>query len=369
MALSIGSADLRASKAEKLFQESHGRGVPRQLRYERPSSLDLVFTAFRTVEENRTLQWFVEIFDRTASTFEQKVLGVERISTVEPDNTKPGDLRTDKRLFSQANVNTGVPSSFKVEVAAKTNSPLNAEEIWRAALDMMWELTDYPLQGTWLDRSFQSPLGGTMIYLTHNSFGKDPSHLTTQRIIWGLNHLMLSMTISKRYCQTLASMKWEGVPIGAIHIVRWIDLDSTRDSKKNGTALMVPDHPETRLSHFFDRDVSIRGAVYGDKPIERFLVYFTGMKALGEAAEKGLDTPITLTTTRGIQDVWWKLVRDRDARTRELKAGHSRVAVFRTLAKMVHDEKFREIYIILDVVGEKAATGGFNQGRIGAALS
>lgn len=46
----------------------------------------MLIEAFRITAEKQTLQWFVQIFERTGSTFEQYVLGVKSINTVEPDN-------------------------------------------------------------------------------------------------------------------------------------------------------------------------------------------------------------------------------------------------------------------------------------------
>jgi hypothetical protein len=48
--------------------------------------LDLVFEAFRNIGEKQALQWFVEIFERTGTTFEENILGAKGIDTVEPDN-------------------------------------------------------------------------------------------------------------------------------------------------------------------------------------------------------------------------------------------------------------------------------------------
>lgn len=48
--------------------------------------MDLVIDAFRIIAEKQALQWFVQIFERTGPTFEQNVLGVKGIDTVEPDN-------------------------------------------------------------------------------------------------------------------------------------------------------------------------------------------------------------------------------------------------------------------------------------------
>ncbi|KAL8782194.1 MAG: hypothetical protein Q9213_005596 [Squamulea squamosa] len=261
---------------------------------------------------------------------------------------------------SQANtsdLNAGIPPAFKVEITSNTNLPINPEDIWRAGIDMMFRVTDFAITDTWLDIIFPSPTGNSAILLETGSTGKEPSRLTSQHVIWGLNHLMLSMLVSKKYCQTAAVLKWEGVRIGILQTATRQRLESASDSASDRT---------TELSHFFDKDVSIRGVVYGQTPIEKYLIYLTAIKAMGEAAQKGLDTPVPAMFTTGIQLVSWSLIHQ--AGSRGLKAGHSRITVYTTLAKMVGDNKFSEIYIVLDVLGEKFAIGRFGQGSSSAAI-
>ncbi|KAL8681895.1 MAG: hypothetical protein Q9224_006817, partial [Gallowayella concinna] len=72
--------------AESQFERAHNCGTPRPLPYRWPFALDLVIDAFRAIAEKHALQWFVQIFERTGPTFEQNVLGIKGIDTVEPDN-------------------------------------------------------------------------------------------------------------------------------------------------------------------------------------------------------------------------------------------------------------------------------------------
>ncbi|KAL8981470.1 MAG: hypothetical protein Q9205_003761, partial [Flavoplaca limonia] len=262
----------------------------------------------------------------------------------------------------RGNLNAGVPSAFKVDVASNTNVPVSPDEIWRAALDMMFYITDFPMPNRWHDNSFDSPIGQATIYLTHTSFGKDPSRLTTQHIIWGLNHLMLSMILSRKYCQTTATLRWEGVPIGALRVEPQKQSELARGVQTNRTQIRASDPQVKELSHFFDRDVSLRGVVYSTKPVEEYLIYLTAIRAMGDAAEAGLDTTVPQMLTMGIQRVSWKLKHATESRAGILRAGYSRVAIFRTLAKMIYDRKFFEIYVIIDLAGDDVAVGGFNQG-------
>ncbi|KAL9011492.1 MAG: hypothetical protein Q9173_003673 [Seirophora scorigena] len=277
----------------------------------------------------------------------------------------PQNPSSDTLILSQAessSLNAGVPSAFKVDVTSNPDTPIDPEEIWRTAIEMMFQVTDFAMTVTWLEELFPSPVGNSGIYLSHNSFGKDPSRLTSQHIIWGLNHLMLSMLLSKKYCETVATLKWEGVPIGALHVTPVPQLELDGRVETNQTASTALDHTKQGLSHFFDRDVSIRGVVYSTKHVEKHLIYLTAIRAMGDAAEKGLDTPVPKMLTMGIQRVSWKLKPAVESTTWQLKAGYSRIAIFRTLAKMVHDKRFTEIYVIMDLAGDDVAIGGFNQG-------
>ncbi|KAL8770503.1 MAG: hypothetical protein Q9209_003758 [Squamulea sp. 1 TL-2023] len=258
---------------------------------------------------------------------------------------------------NSSNLNAGVPPAFKVDITSNTDVPINPEEIWRASLNMMFRVTDFALTDTWLDKTFPSPIGSSAILLTSGSTGKEPSRLTSQHVIWGLNHLMLSMLLSKKYCQTAAVLKWEGVRIGILEIAARQRLELVSDSGSDRT---------TRLSHFFDKDISLRDIVYGQTPIERYLVYLTAIRAMGEAAQKGLDTPVPAMFTRGIQLVSWSLIHQ--AGSPGLKAGHSRITVYTALANMVRDNRFSEMYLVLDVRGEKFAIGRFGQGSSDAAI-
>lgn len=166
-------------------------------------------------------------------------------------------------------------------------------------------------------------------------------------------------------------LKWEGRSVGYIHVARQTpSLSLAQDSSRHETAtpMMTLDNQEDSggLSHFFDRDVKIQ-VVYGDKQIDKYLIYLTAIKAMGDAAGTGLDTPVQAVVTIGIQQVTWKLLREVGSQVPELKTGHSRMAVYRTVAKLIHDQRFMEIYVILDIVGDRTAIGGFNQGVSGAA--
>ncbi|KAL8696526.1 MAG: hypothetical protein Q9224_002747 [Gallowayella concinna] len=208
-------------------------------------------------------------------------------------------------------------------------------------------------------------MGNSEIRLWDNTFGKEKSYLTTQHVIWGLNHLMLSMFLSKQYCHTVAEISWAGEVIGAMTVTTAAPRTPqgpVLDTLPDKTALMTLNGTESDLSHFFDRDVRV-GITYGSKPIDKHLLYLTAIRAMGDAAERGLDTAVPSMITTGIQKVTWKLLRIRPVGSPipNFKAGHSRMAIYKVLQKLLRDQRYMEIYVILSVVGNKYAIGGFDQ--------
>ncbi|KAL8809552.1 MAG: hypothetical protein Q9223_003023 [Gallowayella weberi] len=259
----------------------------------------------------------------------------------------------------------GPPSSFKVIVEPDTTISIDPEEIWRAAITVMFRVTDFPLTDTWHEQSFPSPIGSTEIRLWDNTFGKERSYLTSQHVIWGLNRLMLSMFLSKQYCRTVAKISWAGEVIGTITVTPVAPgrpQRSAPDMQAERPAPMTPTSTESGFSHFFDRDVRV-GVTYGSKSINKQLIYLTAIKAMGDAAERGLDTPVPYMITPGIQKVTWKLLRIRPVGSPlpDFKAGHSRMAIYRVIELLLHNQMFMETYVILSVIGEKYAIGGFDQ--------
>lgn len=115
----------------------------------------------------------------------------------------------DQEHLSQANLSSlDVPPSFKVEMTPDITIPINSNDIYLGAIVMMYQVTDHPLMQPWFDKDWDSPGGTASISIQHNAFGKDPSRLYTQYIIWGLNHILLSMTLRDQFCQTTAVLKW-----------------------------------------------------------------------------------------------------------------------------------------------------------------
>ncbi|KAL8837689.1 MAG: hypothetical protein Q9170_002421 [Blastenia crenularia] len=251
-----------------------------------------------------------------------------------------------------------VPREFKVELHPDTNVPIPSDEIYRTAINMMYEVTSFPLPHPWLDRDWSFATSTSGIYLKHADFGgKTPSQLSTRYIIWGLNHLILSITLSKRYCQTIAILKWQGVVVGTIYIARREMLGLPWTVRNSATDILLP---QPRLPAPNDEDISIFLSWPRTPPIARELFYLTAVKAMGDAAEHGLDTPTPALVTTSIQRMQWQLVGD-PAFAVALRPRHSRVAVIKTLAKMQEDGKFQNVAVWVKVNGFNTAAGGLGQ--------
>ncbi|KAI4238285.1 MAG: hypothetical protein LQ349_001207 [Xanthoria aureola] len=272
--------------------------------------------------------------------------------------TTPLSPLTDRLPLSQADVtDLNVPAAFKVELFRDSRIPIDSNEIYRAATDMMVEVTGRPLMEPWLDRDWRSPIGDSGIYIQHSSYGKDPSRLYTQYLIWGLNHILLSMTLSDSYCQTTATLKYRGAPVGEIHIVKrppggqpW--------STQEPSALMTFNQQTPGSLAYVNFEIKI---AYGAKPVPKKIIYLTAIKAMGEACEKGLSAVLPGMFTRGIREVIWKLI-GMSQSGRMIEAGYSRMAVIKTLARMVSEEHFSETFVWAKVDGRAAGIGGFTQG-------
>ncbi|KAL8850098.1 MAG: hypothetical protein Q9221_004959 [Calogaya cf. arnoldii] len=259
---------------------------------------------------------------------------------------------------SQANVaDLNVPAAFKVEVLRDPQIPIDPEEIYRAATDMMVEVTDRPLMQPWLDRDWKSPLGESGIYIRPQYYGKEPSRLYTQYIIWGLNHMLLSITLSDSFCETTAVLLYRGSLVGEIHIARMPPVGSTWNVHEP-SALMAFNQGMSPSLAYTNFEVKV---TYSVKPLPKKLIYLTAIKAMGEACEKGLPAVVPGMFTTGLQEVTWKLIAmSQSART--IKAGYSRMAVIKTLTRMVLDEHFSEVFVWAKIDGQAAGIGGFMQG-------
>ena len=168
------------------------------------------------------------------------------------------------------------------------------------------------------------------------------------------------MTVSGKYCETMAVMKWEGAEIGYLRVV---------ENPPGSKAMMQGNQTATILQLAssdnappltVERDVKVTVA-FGTRPIDRNLIWLTAIRAMGDAAEKGLEVPVPSITTTGIRQTSWTLRRLDGFAVPVLRPGHSRIAIASTLAKMFKEQRFREVTVGVNVDGIRTAVGGFRQ--------
>ncbi|KAL8933625.1 MAG: hypothetical protein Q9216_006283 [Gyalolechia sp. 2 TL-2023] len=168
------------------------------------------------------------------------------------------------------------------------------------------------------------------------------------------------MTLSERYRQTTAVLKWEGAVIGTIQVARRLKpgIDSVPASRT--TLLQLAQDAQGPVGAEDDVEVTFHYAE--SPPFDRRIVFLTAMKAMGEAAERGLDQPVISMITHGLQRVSWKLAGGTAAFRGVFRPGHSRIAVVKIVAKMIEDRTFQKTIVWVKVNGENTAAGGFLQG-------
>ncbi|KAL8952122.1 MAG: hypothetical protein Q9222_001934 [Ikaeria aurantiellina] len=261
----------------------------------------------------------------------------------------------------QINV-TAPPRAFKAEIVPDPTKPIDVDELWHLALHAMWDITSEPMVQPLFDQLWHSNIGPAVIYIEHVPFGKDPSRLYAQYLVWGLNQMFLSMQLFNRWCATTATLKWDGVTVGTIRLlaappparISWntpknpSDIFQVFAGRENGTTESLD----------FDR-VFVRIA-YGSQKIAKNLIFLTCLKVMGEAAEKGLKTIVPFLSTQGLQQTSFKLL-DKTARG-TMEAGYAREAATKAVARMIHDNEFVETFVWVDVDGVEAAVGGYTQG-------
>ncbi|KAI4188967.1 MAG: hypothetical protein L6R41_001776 [Letrouitia leprolyta] len=260
---------------------------------------------------------------------------------------------------SQPNLNNlHIPAAFKVDLEPEPNIPIDGDDINRVAFEMMFTVSGQPITHVWLDQDWYYPYRSSGISIRHVGYGKDPSRLSTQYIIWGLNHVLLSMKLLNRYCQTTAILKWNGDVVGSILLLKATPVDGSNRRLQNQSILIPPSQDSSSLSlEFQSLNIVLK---YGAKQIEKKLLYLTAIKAMGEACERGLESHVPGMMTTGLQKVQWKLLNpSREVRT--IEVGYSRLAAAKSLARMSLDDTFSEVLVLVNVDGARAAVGGFTQ--------
>ena len=172
--------------------------------------------------------------------------------------------------------------------------------------------------------------------------------------------------ISKFY-QT-AILIWQGTTIGVIYVARWGSLALTPNSQTsdstNALQLARQQLHRSTSSSIDVEDIEISIRYRGNTPIDRQIIFLTGLKAISDASELGLERPIPGVFTQGLRQVHWKLGGGTQPFSGVMKPAYSRVAVVKTLAAMIEDKRFQEIDVWLKVDGLNTGIGGFGRGRL-----
>lgn len=272
-------------------------------------------------------------------------------------------IATDSQMGTQSLSSPGIPSDFKVEIQEDASIPIAPDDIYRAAINMMYLVSDHPLQQTWQGQAWQATSGNVVISLQPTRFGKDPSQVSTQQLIWTINHLTFSYTLHGRYCKTTAILRWKGVTIGSFTIAKSVAPTVLLSATQNLTDLDQFSFPpeDTSAQLDIERDIKVQ-VIYKPKLVDKNLLFLTGIRAIGDAAERGLDISIPNISTTTLRQTTWKLFRETKSTTPIFRPGHSRIAIAKTVAGMMRDRRYQEVYAIVRVDGKITALGGFSQG-------
>lgn len=77
---------IKTTQADAVFAKEHNCLPPVPLETKWPFGLDLLWTAYQHAQAGRILRFFVQIVEGLPPTFEQRLLGVSGIDTVDPKN-------------------------------------------------------------------------------------------------------------------------------------------------------------------------------------------------------------------------------------------------------------------------------------------
>ena len=75
-----------SSQADALYAEQHNCQPLKTLPYKWPLGLDLLWTAYHHAVEGRILRFFTALINTVPPTFEQRLLGISGVDTVDPKN-------------------------------------------------------------------------------------------------------------------------------------------------------------------------------------------------------------------------------------------------------------------------------------------
>ncbi|KAL8689517.1 MAG: hypothetical protein Q9218_004828 [Villophora microphyllina] len=286
---------------------------------------------------------------------------------ISPALTTPLNPASDVLSLSTHNTNTstGPPPEFKVRLTTDTHTPLDNRDIWINILHFTFEISGLGLQNVWNPGSWSLPSSTVAVSLQLPP-GAKTSQMTGQQLLWAVNYISVSTAVSRRFCAMTGVLMWEGrefgrILIGPLHAAiiggPVISLPTADDNVTVSKGVEIPETDSASNASDYLVTVQVR---YGEKVIDENDIFQTGIRALIDAAELGLQKSVPLLITNGLRGCTWKLVRDKRYSGDPLLADYSRRAVRDTVHKMAHDDRFRQIYVLVYVGNPLVAIGGFD---------
>ena len=167
------------------------------------------------------------------------------------------------------------------------------------------------------------------------------------------------------FCK-IAILRWQGTAVGVIYVATVASHASTPNSETSNSTdalqLAIQRIRGSAIPNLNDEEVEVSVRYRDSVVIEKQLIYLTGIKAMSDAAEVGLERPVAGIFTRGLRQVHWKLGGGSHPFTETFKPAYSRIAVIKTLAAMIEDRKFQGVDVWVKVDGRNVGLGGFGRG-------
>ncbi|KAL8775732.1 MAG: hypothetical protein Q9194_003699 [Teloschistes cf. exilis] len=265
------------------------------------------------------------------------------------------------------------PSEFKVRLTVDPHIPLNNRMIWMNLLDFTYEISSLGLLTVWNPGDWSFPQSGLAVSLQLPE-GQKASQMTGQQILWGVNYIAFSTAISRRFCAMTGVLTWDGKEFGRIVIRPSQGISSitalappTADNvtvSKTDTGIQqgrfAASNTSSSSTNASANYLITEKVRYGTKLIPPDDIFQTAIRAIIDAAELGLRKSIPAVFSNGVRGCSWKLLRDDVRRGDPLLADYSRQAAHRTVHKMQHDDKWRQIYVLVYVGDPLVAVGGFD---------
>lgn len=249
-----------------------------------------------------------------------------------------------------------MPAEFKAKLVVDLDTPLDDRDIWINAFSAMYKITEEDLSYIWGEVTFQLPPVDVKVFVKIPPNPKGSSQLSGQYLVWGLNYIATSLAVTKRSYALTTTLTWKGEEVGSIHIGESAPGETQSAvsiSATNVTGVLQLPSGSNPLPPRPDSELEIN-LVYGLRPLDRTVAFQTAIKAIGDAAEAGLDNSAVAIATSGVSRCRWYLLGGHGP---TLRFRYSREAVKQTMARMVSDNQFRQMFVFLKWRGQHLSEG------------